>query len=1027
MGNTDSKLIIYKEHLLRLATDEIIPLYGTSTSTDSLISSKTGQTNGNAKSADFAAGAGKNATSNGLNNGNTDFKNILSPFDPFYTNLVSADLPPQYLSTYLNTTELRAILQHNKTNFTNLLHFLTYSIIQYSSFPKSLKDPNNRRSLTNCLRILCKLIPVLFEQSDLEGCLEAEVFWSKTIWPNVLSLNSGHSEVSNTATVGIPDSPFNSSSGNTNSSSINSTSVNVDYKPSPQDSLRVTIPNQQDPLDPCFLGAKLLSALVALSSQEGFVYGSEVISQTSPLSSVHYDIHLLDILRLFITLLSKPLYKPSQTNRFLESFLIDSNSAFKIHELASSLLKAIVRFDPRVIDPIKKSLFYTSLQFFNITMKFTSEDDEQIILLFFQTLSPKMVADKIYQPLQDILSIIIEGEDLSNFQSCLPIFQFLFNLFLLNPETRTELSSRFGTVLLTTLIIYAKVISQERYCKPMLQFVAHFMAYLSSLPQIHQMSSSNLKSCQLTFLSEKVRNQPISIREFCIIQLVRHIIPILTTQDAVVDPCYIETLYNLLRIPSSLNYSACMSVQNLLTTFHESIQLPVTYSSHYSHSLSFKLDLLSVLIHALVSNILEDFQHNKILLFVLCRNEAVLQQLLQLIENLSQDESRNKPLAPAMIIKESDFPLPILHGHKSFIERLNFDYNLLDSDITLVKLRPSWPIGMSLRSKQKLKWDSVLAKTWLGNKYAYALIKAIQIINSEFPSILKITRKEDLKRVLLHLKIFEPTLMKLMKPVIPLPLTRRNTTCRYLSWDHFSWMKEKSVAYWFDYLLWSDVFNSTSDKVYISEQDIDSFGPLSSPGNSNSGSGSGTVNSRQSNRLERFNSNGSILSRTNTNDDMKPKNSFEHVPGNNRDISGNGVSPNNNTSNNNNNINSNNSNNMNSNNGNSSGNNRNSGSSSSSWFRMPWSSHDDGKNHNNNSTNNTNSHVTENMEYYKTLSKPNIWTGTNIRLFPLVVEECESEFSFVDMTSSLLKRLRFNSTASLSSMETYHTLNTNYT
>ncbi|QEU61999.1 Ecm30 [Kluyveromyces lactis] len=983
MGNTDSRLLVYKEHLLRLATDEIIPLYGPLTTTDSLIGAKNPAVAGMDSN-----GAARNAPINGK-----QWNGSLSPFDSFYTNLVSSELPPQYLSMYLNTRELRTILLHNKANFTNLLHFLTYSIIQYSSFPSSLKDQTSRRSLTNCLRILSKLIPIMFEQADLDGCLEADVFWSKTSWPNVISLNSAQSDISNKATVGIPDSPFNSPSANTNSSSLNSTSVNIDFKASPQDSLRVTIATQADLQDTCFLGARLLSALVQLSTQEGFARNDNIFIQSN--TNVHYDIHLLDILRLLITLFSKPLYKPTQENMFLSSFLKDTESSLKLNDLVSRIIKIIVRFDPRAIDPIRKPLFIASLQFLNITMKFNS-DNEQLMLLFFQNLSAKSIVDKIYLPLQDILSIIVEGDDLSNFQLCLPIFQFIFNLFLLNSETRTELATRFGAVLLTTLIIYAKVVSQERYCKPLLQFLAHFMAYLSSLPQIHSVSSSSLKSCQLSFLSEKVRNQPISIREFCIIQLVRHIIPILTATDSVLDPCYIETLYNLIRIPSSLNYSTCMSIQNLLTTFYESIQLPVTLSPNYSRSLSFKLDLLSVVIHALISNVLENFQHNKILLFVLCRNESVLQQLLQLIEDLSQDAARNKPLAPSLKPDHTDFDLPAFHGHKSIIEHLDFDFNFLDNDVALVKLRPSWPVGVSLRSKQKLRQDSKLSQTWLGSRYAYALMKVIQIINSEFPSILKITKKEDLKRVLLHLKIFEPSLQKLIQPVVPLSLTRRSTSSnQYLTWDHYTWMQDEYVTYWFDYLLWSDIFDSISGKVYLSERDLDN-GSISSAGNNTAGSG--TATSRQSNRLERFNSNGSILSRTNTNDDIKSKNSLDYSSATNGgNVSGNGSSGNNNGG---------------------------SGGNGGGWFKMPWSSNDDDST---SKVSNNNVHGNDNIDLYKNLLKPNIWTGTNVRLFPLVIDECESEFSFVDMTSSLLKRLRFNSTASINSMDTMQTLSNNYT
>lgn len=479
MGNTDSKLLVYKDHLLRLANEEIIPLYGPSTTTDSLISNKTGP-----------QGLGKEQ---------------ISPFDPFYTGLVSAEIPAHYLSSYLTSTELRTILTHNKANFTNLLHFLTYIIVQHGTTSSSLRDAAKCRTLTNCIRILTKLIPIMFESYDIEGCLEADIFWSKTTWPNVIALNSGQSEISTTAEVGVPDSPLNSPSSVRTGSSFNSTSAVIDFKASPQDSLRVTINNPLNSMEPSFLGQRLLVSLIHLSSKEGFTLHDNIAIRSNTMNNVnpninntvHHDIHFVDVLRLLITLFSKPLYKPDHENQFLSSFLMETEVTFKLNELISRLLKFVVRYDPRDVDPIRRSVFVTSLQFLNITMKFNT-GSEQLLLLYFQNLTPSVISDKVYQPLQEILSIIVEGDELSNFQLCLPIFEFIFNLFLLNQDTCAELASQFGHVLLTTSIIYCKVISQERHCKPLQQFLAHFITYLTSLPQIHSQLSSSLKACQLS-------------------------------------------------------------------------------------------------------------------------------------------------------------------------------------------------------------------------------------------------------------------------------------------------------------------------------------------------------------------------------------------------------------------------------------------------------------------------------------------------------------------------------------------------
>lgn len=959
MGNIDSRLSFYKDMLLRLANEEVIPLYDSSTSPQTLVNKSD------------------------ANVENTRVHQCM--FDSFYTSLISFELPHQYLSAYLTTNELRLILTQNKTNFTNLVRFLSFTIIQTDT--KSLKNPTNRRMLINSIGILIKLMPILYE-TNTEGILEAEIFWSKNSGcsrciPKSLELDL--SQASSSSAVKAATSP----SLVTSSIFEDHSRPSIDTKFNPQDSLRVTVTDLVETSEPALLGQQLVDCLIKLGTIEGLTLSDDISIHSNHASSA--NMFFLSFLQLFTTLFSKPLYKSEGENRFLRCVLVENSCIFEFNEMVSRLLKIVVRFDPRDDDPVGKAIFLASLQFFNITMRFSS-DHEHLIFLYFQKIRASAISNDIYQPLYEILSIIMETEDSSNFVFSLPIYQFISNLLKITNTICTQITSQFGHKLFTISLIYCKAVSQDRTFAPLQQFLAYFITFLSSLPQIYSNLSSGLKSCELTFLPDKVRNQQISIREFCIMQLSRHVIPILKSQDTIIDPCYLETLYNLIRIPSSLNYSACMSIQSLLATFHESIQLPVINSPSYSKSLSFKLDLLALLIHALVANILENYQFNKVLLFVLCRNEHVLQQLLQLIEDLSQDSSRNRPLAPSITSEEPEFRLPLFSGHKALIEHLDFDYRPFDHDMTLLALRPTWPLGMSIRSKQKLRIDSELSKTWLGKKYAYALIKVVQIVNSEFPSIMKITKKEDLRRLLLHLKVFEPSLLKLAKPIIPLSLSHRTLpSCIYLSYNTDSDKQNRLVNSWFNYILWSDIFNSCSGKVYLPESDNDT-GSISGQGNPNNNSpnnnttnntitstthtnnhnnntapGTPTIGPRSGNRLERFNSNGSVLSRTNTNDDLRPKTTPEVT--------------------------------------------------STPWFRIPWSNEDD--------TSFFSSNGGDIVEGKKSI-KPNIWTGTYVRLFPLVVEPCESEFSIVDMTSSLLRKFRFNSTTSINSMDTMHTIS-NYT
>lgn len=316
------------------------------------------------------------------------------------------------------------------------------------------------------------------------------------------------------------------------------------------------------------------------------------------------------------------------------------------------------------------------------------------------------------------------------------------------------------------------------------------------------------------------------------------------------------------------------------------------------------------------------------------------------------------------------------------------------SDRTLFNsVRPQWPIGITARSKGKRSATSAFSKSWVGSDILKTLIKAIRLILHNHPSITTITTTDYymmIEQISKSKDRFKQAIAQSL-PVIIREMNEAKPLRIELSEHNFVYQQ------WLRIVVWTQVFNTHS-------------GPYSiSPALTNTNHATnGTNLTRESTveystptmpHLERWNSNGSTLSRTNSNNSSLLSyfsgQNHEAVPNSPLELSSHHVpSP--------------------------SMNNKRVKSPSSgggrSFFRFSWTgfnkdeeyspiNEDEYSNGKPASANNQRRPV---YTLDPGVLKPNSWAGTHVRLFKVRRREKE-EFSLLDMTSSLLKKLKFSS------------------
>ncbi|ANZ74756.1 BA75_00439T0 [Komagataella pastoris] len=262
----------------------------------------------------------------------------------------------------LSATDIRSIRETNKSNFITLIRVIALQLVYQSDKVTSL-DENT--ALLNCIRVLTKFLPSLYEDPSLEE-VEKSLFWSlDTLYNRDATPGSQCSDV---ATVATELSSSSVLSNQLHDSS--STSAQVEFQSTQnhieQASIKANVGSPDYSTVP--LGAKLVFTLVQLLFTENFC-----IEPQSPVRSkgikpivdfsiwepgigfngpfkppnTFIDSNRYETMKLLITLCSRCLYIPSselvaQGSRFL-TVLVTALPRLQILTLLSSLLNLTAR------------------------------------------------------------------------------------------------------------------------------------------------------------------------------------------------------------------------------------------------------------------------------------------------------------------------------------------------------------------------------------------------------------------------------------------------------------------------------------------------------------------------------------------------------------------------------------------------------------------------------------------------------------------------------------------------------------
>lgn len=338
-------------------------------------------------------------------------------------------------------------------------------------------------------------------------------------------------------------------------------------------------------------------------------------------------------------------------------------------------------------------------------------------------------------------------------------------------------------------------------------------------------------------------------------------------------------------------------------------------------------------------------------------------------------------------------------------EQADMSQSSIFSDKTLFNsFRPQLPVGITSKSKAKLRASGAFSKSWVGADTLRALIRAIRVILHQHPSIATITTtdyytlidqisqsKDKFKQTIIQAL---PVSVREMKEADPIKIN--------LSESNFVYQK------WLQIIIWSDILNTHSGPYSLSP----AFTGLNSANNGTNLTKEPTMESITPTmpHLERWNSNGSTLSRTNSNNSSLlsyfSTQNHEAIPNSPLELNSSHhvTSPQLNNS-------------------------RNKNATSGnghSFFRFSWTGFNKNEEYSpineeecfngkpSSSANNPRRNV---FTLDPGILKPNAWAGTQVRLFNIRRQEKE-EFSLLDMTSSLLKRFKFASNASVNSLDT---------
>ncbi|CAG8738664.1 13751_t:CDS:10, partial [Cetraspora pellucida] len=309
------------------------------------------------------------------------------------------DLPESAEDVFslVGAQDIRRARDQARENLETLIHKITDRIFHILGAPDFPSPQNSTLQLLNCIRLLTRVMPFIFESEELDDW-ENEFFWTptKNIKKTIKSeTTSDIQNASKEVNDGIPTE--NSERDATQESSTQNRNSSESHE---------TIPP---------LGERLLSALIDLLFLTGFTLPINLSSESSRIvyvnwetgvgstipigSSKENDSNKTETLRLLLALVSKSMYMPGATfiskeNKWIK-FLVLKLERKVVLALLCSLLNTTVKYNPAGWGVPYNHMVFTDPREMLVTLCL------QVLLVLLDYRSPSNRIDTIYAGTND--------------------------------------------------------------------------------------------------------------------------------------------------------------------------------------------------------------------------------------------------------------------------------------------------------------------------------------------------------------------------------------------------------------------------------------------------------------------------------------------------------------------------------------------------------------------------------------------------------------------------------------------------
>lgn len=274
------------------------------------------------------------------------------PSDDSYWNMFwEAPTTADDVFALLTYNDIKAVRDSHKTNFLNLIRICTVKLIRTAKL-KSFPEPESKKELLNCLRVLTRVLPFLFEMGGEWAKETDNLFWSLSLNPLSTSALGGSPT---TATVG------SLSSDSRGLSPLESSNVRVNISQNVNVPLSSTRANVGQAAAASCLGQLLVATLADLMFTREFTLEKTGVKGADykmwevgigyngkyETPNPELDSNRLEVLRLLLTLTSQTLFRtPSnvvpQGSRFL-TILVTTLPRMKSLTMICSMINVVCR------------------------------------------------------------------------------------------------------------------------------------------------------------------------------------------------------------------------------------------------------------------------------------------------------------------------------------------------------------------------------------------------------------------------------------------------------------------------------------------------------------------------------------------------------------------------------------------------------------------------------------------------------------------------------------------------------------